>query len=223
MQEKTFTDEEIEKFFPSLKNGLKGEDPKFIEEEKKAERVRRLGVFKNSGFPERFHGANIKDLNEKQRVVAENFLKQIEEGKSASLWFCGNAGTGKTCLASAIAKEVALSGKTVKYVKSHLLVGQLKKNQVTIENIIYELKNNYLVVIDEVGRYPEPLWESYYIFAIMDEMYSLGRAVIMISNLGKKNLGELLGAACVDRFNGVTKSVEFDGSSYRGTDNELYV
>lgn len=202
---------------------IKGEDREVVENEKKAERVRRIGKFKSSHFPEKYHGVNLEDLDEKQKEVGSKFLEQIGNGKSASLWLCGKAGTGKTCLASAIAKETAILGKPVFYVKSHLLCEKLKKNQISIGELIFDLKENALVVIDEVGRYPLSEWESYYLFTIMDELYNRGRSVIMISNLEKKKLGELLGAACVDRFKGVTKSIEFNSESYRGSKNELYV
>ena len=202
---------------------LKGEDSQLVEEEKKAERVARISKYKNSGFPEKFNGVQLDELNEKQKETANLFLEKTRSGKSSSLWLCGYAGTGKTCLASAIAKETALDGKNVKYIKSHLLIEKLKKNQIPIDNVLYELKSNSLVVIDEVGRYPVPEWESYYLFLIMDELYNLGISVIMISNMDKEKLGGLLGNACVDRFRGLAKSVEFTGKSYRGTDNELYV
>lgn len=201
---------------------LKGEDPNFIEEDKKAERVARISKYKNSGFPEKFHGVNIEELDEKQKEIAKGFMEKIVQGKCSSLWLCGYAGTGKSCLACAIAKETAIEGKNVKYLKSHLLIEKLKKNQIPIETVLYELKCNSLVVIDEVGRYPMPEWESYYLFLIMDELYNLGISVIMISNMDKNKLGELLGNACVDRFRGLAKSIEFSGKSYRGTENELY-
>lgn len=201
---------------------LKGEDPEFIENQKKEERVARISKYKNSGFPEKFHGVHLDELDVKQKETGNEFMDKIKNGKSTSLWLCGYAGTGKTCLACAIAKETALEGKNVFYVKSHLIIEKLKKNQVPIEDVLYKLKVNSLVVIDEVGRYPIPEWESYYLFLIMDELYNLGISVIMISNLEKSKLGELLGNACVDRFRGLAKSVEFSGKSYRGTDKELY-
>lgn len=216
-----FRQEDMDKYFPPYP--LKGDDPKMIEDQEKADRVRRIERYKQSKFPEKYFGVKLEDLAVEQKNIAEPFLTMIKEGKSASLWLCGKAGTGKTCLASAISKETCILGKSVYYIKSHIIVEKLKKNQLSIDSLIYELKQHDLVVIDEVGRYPLTEWESYYLFLIMDELYNKGISVIMISNLEKNKLGELLGAACVDRFKGIAHSFEFNNASYRGTKEELYV
>lgn len=217
--------EVINKLSVDISGYRKGDDPQFMEDEEKALRVQRIAMFRSSsrGFPEKYHNVNIEELDEEQKKTGNEFLQNVKEKKSNSLWFCGYAGTGKTTLACAIAREFFLNGKTAKYIKSHLVVGKLKKNQETIESVIDELKSYSLIIIDEVGRYPESEWESYYLFAIIDELYNKGIFVIMISNLEKQKLGELLGAACVDRFKGIAKSVEFKNKSYRGTENELYL
>lgn len=224
---KSFNQDDIDIYFPTYQpldlHLLKGDDPRFIEEEKKAERVRKIGRFKQSNFPEKYYGVNLEDLDVQQKNIANPFLAKIRGNNITSLWLCGKAGTGKTCLASAICKEACFLGKSVTYIKSHIITEKLKKNQISIDSLIYELKQNDIVVIDEVGRYPLSEWESYYLFLIMDELYNKGISVIMISNLEKNKLGELLGAACVDRFKGIAHSFEFNNESYRGTKEELYV
>lgn len=202
---------------------IKGEDREVVENEKKAERVRKIDRFKKSNFPEKYYGVNLEDLSVQQKNIARPFLTMVKENTITSLWLCGKAGTGKTCLASAICKEACFFDKSVYYIKSHIITEKLKKNQISIDSLIYELKQNDIVVIDEVGRYPLAEWESYYLFLFMDELYNKGISVIMISNLEKNKLGELLGAACVDRFRGIAHSFEFNCESYRGSKNELYV
>lgn len=195
---------------------------KWEEEENRIQVEKAVERYVNSGFPMKFKNSNIMELSEFQKKEGGEFLEKILENHRANLWLCGSAGTGKTCLACAISRELAIQGKTVVYIKSHILVGNLKKNQVAMSQTINNLKHCDLVVFDEIGRYPETEWESYFLFSVFDELYDMNKSIIAISNLPKNELGRLFGAATVDRFKGVTKTIEFTNMSYRGKENELY-
>lgn len=198
-------------------------EKKWQEEEQRRNIEYGTNRFLNSGFPVKYRDVNIMNLSEFQRKEGSEFLEKLLSKQRAGMWLCGAAGTGKTCLASAIAKELAIQNISVSYLKSHYIVSQLKKNQITIKQVINDIQYSRLIVIDEIGRYPEKEWESYYLFTILDELYDMNKSVIAISNLPKSDLGILLGLAAVDRFRGVTKTVEFTNMSYRGKANELYI
>jgi len=198
-------------------------EKKWQEEEQRRNIEYGTNRFLNSGFPVKYRDVNIMNLSEFQRKEGSEFLEKLLSKQRAGMWLCGAAGTGKTCLASAIAKELAIQNISVSYIKSHYIVSQLKKNQITIKQVINDIQYSRLIVIDEIGRYPEKEWESYYLFTILDELYDMNKSVIAISNLPKSDLGILLGNAAADRFRGVTKTVEFTNMSYRGKANELYI
>lgn len=208
--------------FAALSGGAVRSDEEVAEYEARVIADGTPGRVGAAGFPKKFRAARLADLDARQREAGESFLRRVRDKGQAFLWLCGSVGTGKSALAAAIGGRLCAEGRSVQCVQSHVLTGRIRSRSDTLSGIQTALRQNSLVVFEEVGRYPEPAWESYYLFALIDCLYGEGVSLILVSNLMKNELGAFLGAACVDRFKGIAAAREFTGASYRGSPGELY-
>ena len=156
------------------------------------------------------------------------FIADVAKGKPRALWLCGCGGTGKTAVALAVLRELCRAGVSAGYFKMHRVMQDFEETKYfssrgrRMSDVMDELCRPRFRVIDEIGRYPVAEWEKFRLFDISNEVYEQGGSSIYISNLSRVELGNFLGAACVDRFRGSAMTLEFDGPSFRGDDAELY-
>ena len=195
--------------------------------------------FCSSGIAEKFKKAELSDLSVSNVFIGKNqqqatmqvfydFVNDIVAGKPRMFWFCGNPGTGKTTLASAIMHEICKQGILCDYYKSHRIMQDIKntdnfKCENTAEGIIKNVCYNKFRVIDEIGRYPLAEWEKFRVFEITNNLYEQYKSAIYITNMSSMELAGFMGAAATDRFRGLGLILEFKGETYRGSQNELYI
>lgn len=162
------------------------------------------------------------------REVFGTFLADVKAGRPRALWLCGNGGTGKTAGALAVEHELCRAGISCAYFKMHRIMQQFEETKYfasrgkRAQDVMSEVCGPRFRIIDEIGRFPFPDWEQFRLFDISNEVYENGGSSIYISNLSRKELAAFLGAACTDRFRGMSGSYEFDGVSFRGQAGELY-
>lgn len=188
---------------------------------------------------EKFSKVEISELGELENVVfgknAEkatmqlfwDYISDVAAGKSSMLWLCGYPGTGKTTIAMAVMHELCRKGISCDYFKSHKIMQKLKDSEhfsskVMPEDIIKDVCGSKFRVIDEVGRWPVPEWEKFRMFEISNELYENYKSGIFITNMRGAEFAQFIGSATTDRFRGISRILEFRGSSYRGTEKELY-
>ena len=141
----------------------------------------------------------------------------------ASLILCGTAGTGKTHLACAIAREAILThvqavrfttvGKAMRAVKSTYR----RQSEDTEDDALREFTRPGLLILDEVGVQFGSDAERNILFEIVNERYGAMLPTILISNLALDGLREFVGDRVLDRLkeNG-GQLVVFDWVSHRG-------
>lgn len=180
-------------------------------------------VLRESGIPVKkgFEAFDINVFDEKDRGLmsanfreAQRFAEDLEEEKN--LFMYGQAGSGKTFLASLTATEIVRKGWFAVYISAPLLMQTLlyygeDERAADRKNKLYEIVHNAdLVVLDELGT--EKLTDSRQdmLAGIIDDIVCDGRRkCIVISNLTLKEIRNTYGERLFSRF-GSMKLLKFE-------------
>lgn len=136
------------------------------------------------GIKKRYLSATLKDIKLPPRIikVAEQFI----EGKIQGLFLTGTVGSGKTYLACAIAKELVIQGKNIRFKSVPELFedirGSFNGKGTEYEIINRFSKTNYLI-IDDLGTEKVSDFTLDRLYLIIDHRYSDELPTIITSNL----------------------------------------
>lgn len=212
------------------------EEQKILEEQKaiarkqieEQERIERR--LKKAGIPIRFRDRTLDNFiaeTSQQKTaltVARDFLENFEENHKfgRTLIFSGKAGTGKSHLAIAIAKQL-MPRHTAMYLNAldaiRMIRDTWRKESETSELEVLEMLGSIdLLVIDEVGVQCGTDNEQMLMFDIINRRYRDSKPMILLTNLNAKGLSEYLTERSYDRLRENGKWVSFDWDSYRGKD-----
>lgn len=155
------------------------------------------------------------------RDYAAGFPGRRQAGSSMIL--CGNAGTGKTHLACAIAMHVIREhGGAAVYMTVSRAFRTVKDtyrrdSDTTEQQAISFLASPDLLVLDEIGVQYGSDTEKAILFEIVNERYEAMKPTILLSNLALPALTEYAGERVIDRMkeNG-GRLLVFDWKSHRG-------
>jgi DNA replication protein DnaC len=155
----------------------------------------------------------------KQKVVELARGAWVEEHSNCCL--IGNAGTGKTHLAIALALAACRLGRRVRFVTAANLVTQLEEaqQQHRLERVLSQLDRVELLVIDELGYLSFSRAGAELLFQVFADRYER-RSVLVTSNLafsewGTVFQGDRMTAALLDRLTHRCEIFEMNGESYR--------
>ena len=205
-------------------------------------RKNREDNFRSSGIPRKYLGVELEELRmwslklpmttldgkDADFSLFDSFIADVVSGKPRALWLCGNSGTGKTTVALAVLRELCRKGISCAYFKMHRIMQDFEETKYFSSrgrkagDVMKDLCFPRFRVVDEIGRYPVAEWEKFRMFDISNEVYESGGSSIYISNLYRKELSKFLGSACTDRFRGSAMTLEFGGTTLRGSPGELY-
>ena len=150
---------------------------------------------------------------------AEHFAERASKG--SSLILCGNPGTGKNHLASAIARTVLSMGRSVLHVTAYDVIARIRQtwqrgigNSTELE-VIRGFAEADLLIIDEVGKTFGSDGERVHLFEVIDHRYRDMKPTIILSNEGVEGVEKYLGAAAFDRRCQNGGLLLFDWQSYR--------
>ncbi|MEB8474210.1 ATP-binding protein [Acidithiobacillus ferriphilus] len=150
---------------------------------------------------------------------AEHFAERASKG--SSLILCGNPGTGKNHLASAIARTVLSMGRSVLHVTAYDVIARIRQtwqrgigNSTELE-VIRGFAEADLLIIDEVGKTFGSDGERVHLFEVIDHRYRDMKPTIILSNEGVEGVEKYLGAAAFDRLCQNGGLLLFDWQSYR--------
>lgn len=193
------------------------------------ERARRFADY--SGVPRRFQRYRLGDFIppvERAKVVADaigryaaDFPAHLEAGRCLIL--CGRTGTGKTMLACAAARHIALEhGKICRYATAYTLVQNIKdtyggSDDRSEREVVRGYVEPHLLIVDEVGVQYGSDTERLLLFQVLNGRYENVRPTVVISNEEPDGIAAYLGDRVVDRLheNGGAVLV-FDWHSHRG-------
>lgn len=155
----------------------------------------------------------------KQKVLEMSRGAWVEQHTNCCL--IGNAGTGKTHLATALGLAVCRLGRRVRFVTAANLVTQLEEaqQQHRLERVLAQLDRVDLLIIDELGYLSFSRGGAELLFQVFAERYER-RSVLVTSNLafsewGAVFQGDRMTAALLDRLTHRCEIFEMNGESYR--------
>ncbi len=199
-------------------------------EKKRREREQRLALFaERSGVPLRFQAHTLADFVPPTpaagktlaaiQAYAEDFPVHGKAGRCIVM--AGRTGTGKTMLACAVCRHIALShGALCRYATAYHIVRDIKDTYGGTGSE-REIGRGYvepaLLVVDEVGVQYGTDTEKLLLFEVLNGRYENMKPTIVISNLEPAGIGDYLGDRVMDRLmdNGGAVLV-FDWQSHRG-------
>jgi DNA replication protein DnaC len=133
----------------------------------------------------------------------------------------GNAGTGKTHLATALGLAACRQGKRVRFVTAAGLVNQLEEAQHShrLDRVLGQLERTDLLICDELGYLTFSRAGAELLFQVFADRYER-RSLLLTSNLafgewGQVFQGERMTAALLDRLTHRCHIFEMNGESYR--------
>lgn len=163
----------------------------------------------------------ITDTDEKKNIlsVVSQFVKDVNDGKCRTLWFCGSTGTGKTLLGSCICRETMGTFARSYNIKDDIDATKTYRATETKRQVIQRYAGYRLLVIDEIGR--GGMDERDYLWQLLNERYENELSTVLITNMSREELKEYLGGPVYDRFVTNCKSLVFTGASYRKNEREI--
>lgn len=193
-------------------------------------------AFKNSGIPHRYMNRTFADYTvDANNEIAIKFTKKLLMKNVSGGYFYGEVGTGKTFLASLIAKEFIKAGKTVLFAKTANLLDEFYNvirgtSQTSEQDLLQALYTVDLLVLDDFGLEKSTLFVGATLCKILDARYEhAGVTTIITSNYNVEELKQRLnnpidadkntlclnGSRIYDRCVEICKTVVFKGTSRR--------
>ena len=134
---------------------------------------------------------------------------------------CGNSGTGKTHLATALAHSACRQGRRVRFYTCTGLVTELleKREERGLDKLLGQLERHHLLVLDELGYVPFSKAGSELLFEVVSRAYER-TSLIVTTNLPFEQWTEVMGSerltgALLDRLTHHVHILEANGESYR--------
>ena len=148
------------------------------------------GAYKLTGakIPSSFMSASLSDFREPEELrkscgpIGEWLREKTCRG---GFWIYGPVGRGKSHLAAAVAKSIALSGKSVRWHDGPDLFRQQRANfgQPVSEDVIEGALKVDLLVIDDVDKIRITEWTHEQLWLLLKARLERNRAVIFTSNI----------------------------------------
>jgi len=178
---------------------------------------------KQGGFPvhkdfDTFDFSSVPWLN-KQKILELARGAWLEQRFNVCL--VGNAGTGKTHLATALGLAACRQGKRVRFFTAAALVNRLEEAQQQhhLERLLKQLDKADLLIVDELGYLSFSRTGAELLFQVFADRYER-RSLLITSNLpfsewGTIFQGDRMTAALLDRLTHRCHIFEMNGESYR--------
>lgn len=142
--------------------------------------------------------ANVKDEKERANLAMlyeqmQKYVAKFPDVRNINLLFTGGVGTGKTCLASAIARGVVEKGYSAKIMSAYefnsLMLTTHTSPIAERNSLMHDVLTADLLVIDDLGT--EPMLKRVtveYLLLVIEERQSKGLSTIITTNLDMERL-----------------------------------
>jgi len=187
-------------------------------ERRAAERRLKAARFPTYKTLENFDFAAQPSVN---KALVSELMRCVYIEDRENVLLVGNAGTGKTHLATALAVEACGRGKRVRFVRVTELVTQLMeaREERELGRLKKQLSRLDLLVLDELGYVPTSKLGAELLFDVISTAYER-TSLIVTTNLPFEQWAEVLGSerltgAALDRLTHRCHIIECNGESYR--------
>lgn len=177
---------------------------------------------KNSGFKNfKVTSSNVFMVKKEAMDYVKRFV-EVDSTERGNLLIMGNPGTGKTHLATAIARTIKEKGFLVGQLTTGSLLSKIKStyhNEAirTEENILDDLERFDLLILDDLGSEAGNKdtfgWSKKMLLEIVNRR--IGKATIYTSNFNEEHLPTAIGERAFSRLNYHTKFLELVTDDYR--------
>lgn len=188
------------------------------EEERRGreEAERRRKAYERAGIKPRFIAA--------ESPMADQILEDVRNGVGA--YICGPVGTGKTHLASAVARMAVDAGMSVRVTDMLGILAAFKATyggEGSEDAVLGRLSRCRLLVIDDLGKEAPTEWTLGQVFRVVNDRYENMRPVVVTTQFGKSDLIRRLAShgdaetavAIVSRLSEMCRKVELTGRDRR--------
>jgi len=176
-----------------------------------------------SAIPPRYRGVSFdrppvsdmaRDMGTRHVVqAARDYVDKLDENlaKGKGIWFMGGTGTGKTTLGMLIASEALAAGRSVGVYFAPKLLTRIRQTYQEAETanaygqFFDRVTSVDLLYIDDLGSERRTDWVVEQLYAVVNERYESGRALLVTSNAegdvgrGQQQLEEQIGPRTVSR------------------------
>lgn len=197
------------------------EHDKRLDEYERRERLERIKTFhEHCGLDSEFYGAVIdyEKYSSETKNSLRDFCKNVREGKGGFLILNGSVGTGKTSAAAAVMNEL-LMGTYLDMLELELKLNTADRyntSSMNREQYMHSLASCRLLVLDEVGRFPErKMFEQPILFYLLNRRYQNKRPTVICTNMSSKEFADFMGQAIIDRIRSNRIRIELNGKSLR--------
>lgn len=168
-------------------------------------------------------------------AAAVRFLKEAirDGGRPRSLFISGGVGTGKTMLASCLARELHRKLKWCIFCNMGDVLGELRScyaKGLSAEDALRRYKKSAYLVLDDLGKERPTEWATEQLYLLINHRYENALPTIVTTNYGRERLVQRLtpvpfggmdpdpmtALAIVDRLREMCDMVLLNGESWRG-------
>lgn len=218
------------------------------EQERQAAEARRVELerrrarrFNSSGMPEAWARRSLAQWQtpgESQRAAlaaAERYLREAIRpgGMPRSLYIAGGVGTGKTMLASCLARDLHRQLQWVVWANVGAILAELRacygRGGGSADDVLNRYKRSAGLVLDDLGKERPTEWATEQLFSLLNHRYNNNLPTIVTTNYGGDRLVQRLtppavegwaddttARAIVDRLREMCEVVTLVGESWRG-------
>jgi len=141
-----------------------------------------------------------RERAKKALLTARGFVNDVNTNQvKKGLFFCGPVGSGKTFLASAIARELILNNHELLFVVVPDFLDALRftfnknDNDITEKDLMDVVWNIPILILDDLGAHNYTEWTVNKIYSLLNYRLNQNLPTIITSNLALNELEKLLG------------------------------
>lgn len=184
------------------------------------EREQKIKAFhERCGLDCNFYGAKIDYENYSDTIKQSlyKFIEKVNNKEGGFLIINGTVGTGKTSAAASVMNEL-LMGTYLDMPEMELKLNTADRfnSSENREQFLHRLASCELLVLDEIGRFPERKnTEQPILFYLLNRRFQNKRPTIVITNMSSKEFADFMGQALIDRIRSDRIRIEMNGDSLR--------